>query len=65
MFQIQRNVRANRAGMAGHVQMGWTYTVVNAFLDTLAPTAKQVCTKSLHNKYVHKLAIISTSNNDN
>jgi len=47
MFQTQRNVRANRAKMAGHVQMGKTYTVVNAFLDTLAPTAIQVCSKTV------------------
>ena len=47
MFQTEINVRANRARMAGHVQMGWIYTVVNAFLDTLAPTAIQVRTKAV------------------
>ena len=42
MFQTRMIVRANRARMAGHVQMAWTDIIVDAVVDTLAPTAKWV-----------------------
>ena len=43
MFQNEMNVQAHRARMKALAEMGWNDTVVHVFLDTLAPTAKQVC----------------------